>query len=147
MTLNPRLLWHRGTIALFTYSYDFELVLAKKPVIFLCTLSLSQLGHLIFGFSSYSLIVRKIEKSFWQSLQSYSYAGIMTSFKTISYCLHDINTSYHRLTLVPQFQAMTCLNLHSLILWFDLQCRFWQETICFLICFSIAIKVCNTIFN
>jgi hypothetical protein len=27
---------------LFTHSYDFELVLAKKPVIFLCTLSLSQ---------------------------------------------------------------------------------------------------------
>jgi hypothetical protein len=33
---------------------DFLLVLAKKGAIFRVTLELSQLGHLTFGFSSYS---------------------------------------------------------------------------------------------
>jgi hypothetical protein len=59
--------------------YDFLLVFVKKAVNFFSTLSPLHEGQVIFGFASNSLIVRKTVKSFLQSLQVYSYAGIAPS--------------------------------------------------------------------
>ena len=53
-------------------AYDFLLVFEKKPLTCFSTWSLSQWGHLIFGFASNSLIERNTVKFLWQSLQIYS---------------------------------------------------------------------------